>query len=257
MIRLHNLPRPIPLMIGLSLILGGCAQYQMNRNPQFSDMVVSADSIPEVNRIQIPLPEPLPIRIPQRAEAASLWQTNSTGFFGDQRASKVGDILTVLIEIDDKAALENASERESSGATELGFPSFFGYGGQIAAILPGGNSRDLPSGNIVDLSSGSSSAGSGSINRNEKINLKVAALIIQRLSNGNLVIAGRQEVRVNQELRELRVAGIIRPVDILMNNTVSYEKIAEARIAYGGRGQISRVQQPRYGSDLLEVVLPY
>ena len=107
------------------------------------------------------------------------------------------------------------------------------------------------------MESSSEASGQGTIKRNESIQLRVAALIIQLLPNGNFVIAGRQEVKVNAELRELRIAGIIRSMDLSLNNTISYEKVAEARIAYGGRGQLSVVQQPRYGQDFLEIILPY
>jgi flagellar L-ring protein precursor FlgH len=203
------------------------------------------------------MPPPEPKRVLRRGEGASLWSRGNTGFFADQRASKVGDILTVLIEIDDQAQLANATSRQRQGGTSLGFPTLFGYGTQIDKILPGVGPDDLPSGDIVDLSSTTQASGTGSINRKESISLKVAALVVQKLPNGNLVVAGRQEVKVNQELRELRVAGIIRPQDIQMNNTIPYDKIAEARIAYGGRGQLSRQQQRSYGEDAMDIILPY
>lgn len=244
------------LVMGL-LTLSACGSYQEHRNPQLSDIRLDEEIMPEAAVVQVPMPEPAPVHVPERAEAASLWQAGSTGFFGDHRASLVGDILTVEIEIDDEAELENESERSRSGGTEVGAPTFLGYGSKLDRILPGIDAEDLPTGDLIDLSSGSSSRGEGSIARNEKISLKVAAMIMRRLENGNLVIAGRQEVRVNNELRELRVAGIIRPVDVDMNNTIPYDKIAEARISYGGKGQISQVQQPRYGEDLLDVALPY
>ena len=237
--------------------LVACDQYKEHRNPEMSEIEVSAVSMPEANVVHVPMPEPEPVRIPQRAEASSLWQTGSTGFFGDHRASRVGDILTVLIEIDDEAELENESRRSRSSGNEIDGSTFLGYGSKLDAILPGINEDDLPTGSIIDLSSGSTSRGQGSIARNEKVSLKVAVMIIRRLANNNMVIAGRQEVKVNNELRELRVAGIIRPVDVDMSNAIPYEKIAEARISYGGKGQLSRVQTPRYGEDVLDVILPY
>ncbi len=112
-------------------------------------------------------------------------------------------------------------------------------------------------GNLVGLNSGSTSEGSGSIRRNEEIELKLASVITDVLPNGNLVIYGRQEVRVNFEVRELAIAGIVRPEDITSANTISYEKIAEARISYGGRGQITDVQQPRYGQQLYDIIFPF
>ncbi|MFG6082819.1 flagellar basal body L-ring protein FlgH [Paracoccus litorisediminis] len=241
----------------LSMGLTACTSYQETRNPTVSGIELSAASMPEAAVVSVPMPEPVRRTPPQRAEAASLWQSGNQGFFGDHRATRVGDILTVNIEIDDEAQLKNASSRSRSGEQGIDGSTMLGYEGKLGKILPGINQEDLPSGDLIDLSSSSASQGKGSINRNEKINLKVAAMIIQRLENGNLVIAGRQEVKVNSELRELRVAGIIRPVDIEMNNTIPYEKIAEARITYGGRGQISAVQKPRYGEDALEIALPY
>lgn len=239
-------------------MLSACASNNpFDRDPDLTGMVVDGNTIPE-SRVSVPMPAPEPARLAQRAEGTSLWQSGSRGFFGDRRATRVGDLLTIEIEIDDEADLRNQSERSRSSQTTVDDPEFFGYGDQINSVLPGVHSDDFPDGNpVVDLGSNSSASGDGSIARREEINLKIAALVIDELPNGNLVVAGRQEVKVNFELRELRVAGIIRPVDIQMNNTIPYEKIAEARIAYGGRGQLTRVQKPRYGSDALEVVLPY
>lgn len=235
-------------VVSFALIaLTGCDKNAFQRDPQMSDLTLNDQTMAEAGRVQVPMPDPEPYRAPTRAEAASLWQRGSRGFFGDQRASRVGDLLTVTIEIKDEAQLENESDRSRSSSTSVDTPSVLG-------LNVGGLVTD---GKLVNLNSESSDNGQGSIQRNETISLKIAALVTQKLPNGNFVIAGRQEVKVNHELRELRVAGIIRPVDIEMDNTVPYDKIAEARITYGGRGQLSKVQQPRYGSDALDVILPY
>ncbi|WP_425051062.1 flagellar basal body L-ring protein FlgH [Psychromarinibacter sp. S121] len=250
-------PKPAMTLTLAAFTLSACAAYKEHRDPELTSMVLDETTMPEVNTVYVPQPEPEPVRMPDRAEATSLWRTGSTGFFGDHRASRVGDILTVTIDIDDEAELENESRRSRSSGNEIDGSTFLGYESKLDAILPGINADDLPSGSIIDLSGESSSRGRGSIARNEKIKLKVAVMIIRRLGNGNLVIAGRQEVKVNSELRELRVAGIIRPVDVDMTNAIPYDKIAEARISYGGKGQLTRVQTPRYGEDMLDVVLPY
>ena len=245
------------VVIAATLAVAGCAKINENRNPETSPLVLNRNSMPEVATISIPMPEKAPFVAPQRAEASGLWSTSTRSFFGDNRAKQVGDILTVIIDIEDEADLSNQSERSRSSSQTAGSPTFFGYGGKIDRILPGISETDLPAGDIVDLNSTSGSSGEGTISRNETISLRVAATIIEALPNNNFVIAGRQEVMVNKELRELRIAGVVRPVDITLRNTISYDKIAEARIAYGGRGQISAVQQPRYGQDALEVILPY
>ncbi|KKL04350.1 hypothetical protein LCGC14_2616950, partial [marine sediment metagenome] len=224
-----------PLLLSMALLAGCSVSEVFDRDPEVSDVALTPATMPEVARVQVPMPPPEPPRKRERAEAASLWGGGgSDGFFADQRASEVGDILTIRIDIQDEARLSNSTDRSRSGGGSVGFPSFFGYGTQIDKILPGVGPEDLPTGDIVDLSAASQASGSGSIKRNETISLRVAALVVQKLPNGNLVVAGRQEVKVNQELRELRVAGIIRPEDVSRNNAIDYDKIAEARIAYGG-----------------------
>lgn len=243
-------PLPAPLHRALPVaclaLLAACAQINEHRDPEISGMDLTPDTMPEANVISVPMPEPTYEPPPQRAEAASLWKRGSGGFFGDHRAANVGDILTVVISISDEAELRNASDRSRSSGTQAGVDALLGI-----------DEAELPTDGIVDLSAQSSSAGSGRISRRETVNLRVAATIIKKLANGNLVVAGRQEVKVNNELRELRIAGIIRPVDIGMSNSIPYDRIAEARITYGGRGQLSRVQMPRYGEDALDVILPY
>lgn len=241
-----RVPRKVICALAATVALAGCGDPRdaFNRDPQVSDMSVVPGSIPEANFVQIPMPPPEQPRTFHRAEAASLWERGSSGFFADQRALRVGDILTIDIRIDDRAQLRNATQRNRSGSGSAGFPTLLGL-------------DNLPTGDIVDFGSSFEASGTGSIVRREAIDLKVAALVVQQLPNGNLVVAGRQEVKVNQELRELRIAGIIRPQDIRMNNTIPYEKVAEARITYGGRGQLSRQQQRGYGEDVMDVVLPY
>jgi len=164
-----------------------------------------------------------------------------------------GDILTVVIEIDDQAEFSNSSDRSRSAAQALAIPQLFGLPQRVDTVLPEGAS----SADAVSVNSNSSSTGNGSVRRNEKLTLRVAATIDNVLPNGVLSIIGQQEVRVNFELRELIVSGFVRPADISRMNEITYDKIASARISYGGRGQISDVQQPRVGQQFLEQILPF
>lgn len=201
----------------------------------------------------VSMPMPAPVAGSTKRKPNSLWQTGARAFFKDQRAGTVGDILTVMVKIDDKATLGNSSNRSRSNTRAANANAFLGYEASLHQILP----EAIRPGALVDLNSSNNTTGTGNITRGEEIELKVAAIITQVLPNGNLVLQGRQEVRVNFELRELEIAGVVRPEDINSDNTISYEKIAEARISYGGRGFASAVQQPHLGEQLLDVLWPF
>ena len=191
---------------------------------------------------------------PVRADAqASLWTGKPMSLVGDRRASTRGDILTVVIEIDDKAEIQNSSGRSRASSESVGMPQMMGIPQRINEILPEGASMD----ELASAKGASTFKGSGNISRRDKMTLRVAATVIETLPNGVLSIQGSQEVRVNYEVRELTVSGFVRPSDISRENEVAYDRIAGARISYGGRGQISDVQQPRYGQQLADIVLPY
>lgn len=192
-------------------------------------------------------------RLAEAPRPNSLWQSGSRSFFNDQRASGIGDILTVNIEIDDSAQLSNSSNRQRDASTSVGVSNFFGLEQTVGQLFNGAFDPE----NMIGADADSSQSGSGAINRAEKIELTVAAVIVDRLPNGNLVIAGRQEVRINGELRELTVSGVIRPEDVTSANTIDHTQIAEARISYGGRGQLSAIQRPSWGQRLADAVTPW
>lgn len=201
-----------------------------------------------------PISLPMPAPVEDIRQPASLWRQGSRAFFRDQRAGRIGDVLTVVINIDDEAQLQNATGRGRNSSESAALNSLLGYELQLGKLLP--NSSPNPA-SLVDANSDSSTNNNGTIDRSEQITLRVAALITQILPNGNLILRGRQEVRVNAELRELQVMGVIRPEDITSLNEVPYDKIAEARISYGGRGVISDVQQPRYGQEIYDILFPF
>ena len=198
-------------------------------------------------------PFPVSLEPAQPRDRASLWSGARGSLLGDRRAIQQGDILTVVIEINDKAEISNSTNRNRSGSESLAIPQLFGIPQRIDPSLPEGASL----GNAVSTNSSSASAGDGSVKRNEKLTLRVAATITGVLPNGVLQIVGRQEVRVNFEMRELLVTGYVRPEDISRQNEITYDKIASARISYGGRGQITDVQQPRIGQQIADIILPF
>ncbi|HTO40714.1 MAG TPA: flagellar basal body L-ring protein FlgH [Rhizomicrobium sp.] len=194
---------------------------------------------------------------PQQAPATqlsnSLWAPGARSFFRDPRASRVGDILTINVSIADAAKLSNTSTRARTNSDGANLTNLFGLEGQLTKILPPG--ADPLS--LVKMGSDTSNVGTGSVNRSESVNMTLAGIVTQVLPNGNLVVRGHQQVRVNNEMRDLNIAGIVRLEDITNANTIQLAQIAEARVSYGGQGQITDFQQPRYGSQLYDIVMPF
>ncbi len=237
----------------LLLAAGGCANT-IDRIAQIGEPpVMAAVANPTERPDYRPVTTPLPAPDQAPRLANSLWRPGAKAFFRDQRAARVGDILTVAVSIDDKADVANTTTRTRTADETLGIPNLFGLETQLGKVLP----EAVAPGALLGATGAGNFAGDGAVQRNETINLTVAAMVLQVLPNGNLVIQGRQEVRVNFEVRELTVAGIVRPEDISATNTIQHTQIAEARISYGGRGQITDVQQPRYGQQLLDIIAPF
>jgi flagellar L-ring protein FlgH len=183
-----------------------------------------------------------------RNPTQSMFVASAANLYGDQRITNVGDIITVNIQINDKATFGNATDRSQN--SKIGFETDWN-------LSTGSSSSGTPPSVTTDINSSSSTQGQGNIDRAEQIQVSVAAVVTEVLPNGNLVISGSQEVRVNYELRQLTVAGIVRPWDISRNNTISYDRIAEARISYGGRGRLTDVQQPNWGQQLYDRFRPF
>ena len=231
------------------VLLAGCSDLgQVGRAPEFTPLEGSYQ-----HHAMYSNPLPLDAEADTPTDEASLWTAGRSSLFGDRRAGRRGDIMTVVIEIDEKAEISNSSGRSRSGSQTMAVPQLFGIPQRIDENLPTGASMAT----AVATNSTSTFSGTGSVARNEKLTLRVAATVVEELPNGVLRIEGQQEVRVNNELRELIVTGYVRPADISRQNEITYDKIAGARISYGGRGQISEVQQPRYGQQITDILLPF
>ena len=237
-------------LIVLASLTGGCSSLERLRNLGEQPTLASIDNPttqPGYKPVHMPMPEPTPAIYNEN----SLWRSGSREFFKDQRAHQVGDILTVVVNITDTAKTSDETQRSRSNSEDSGITDFIGsktIKSPATAVLPG---------RLLTADGSASSDGKGSINRQEAVQTNVAAVVTQVLPNGNLVVEGKQELKVNFEIRELVVAGIVRPEDIQSDNTIDSTKIAEARIAYGGRGQITDVQQPRLGQQAMDVLLPF
>jgi flagellar L-ring protein precursor FlgH len=199
-----------------------------------------------------PLTMPMPAVQVVAPEPGSLWRAGSRAFFKDQRAAAVGDIITILVNVTDAADIKDDTQATKSGSETGGIANFFGLENKIPHTFAGATPSSL-----VNTSSSNGVNGTGEAKRSETVTLRVAGTVTQVLPNGNLVVAARQEMEVNRELRILTVTGVVRPEDIASDNTVLHDRLAEARIAYGGRGELTDVQSPRYGQELLDALLPF
>lgn len=237
------------IIFGVVLLTAACARLDhLGKPPSFTPTMNSTEQLAMLNP---GLPHSTTQDTPFRQ--ASLWSGGKQSLLGDRRAARRGDIMTVVIEIDEEAQISNSTSRSQDGSESLAIPDLFGIPQRLNRNLPEGASLDRAAG----LNSTSQSGGEGSVSRSEELTLRVAATVMQVLPNGVLEIQGSQEVRVNFELRELLVSGFVRPEDISRQNEITYDKIAAARISYGGRGQITDVQQPRIGQQLLDGLLPF
>jgi flagellar L-ring protein precursor FlgH len=239
----------IALCLGILVSTAGCSKLDhLGKPPSFTPIESSSEHQAMMNPGL-----PLTVDSARPVDRASLWSSGKQSLLGDRRAIQRGDIMTVVIEIDEEAKITNSTERSRSGSESLAIPQLFGLPQRINRSLPDGATLD----NAVSINSTGQSGGTGSVNRKEELTLRVAATVMQVMPNGVLEIQGSQEVRVNFEIRELLVSGFVRPEDISRQNEITYDKIAAARVSYGGRGQITDVQQPRIGQQVLDAVLPF
>lgn len=233
-------------------LMTGCATAdRLSKVGEAPAMSSISNPVTQENYQPVSLPMPAPLKVTR--EKNSLWQSDRVTFFKDQRASNIGDIITVLIDIKDQAELDNSTERKRTSTEGAGLDAMLGYEQSLNRVLP----QAVNGANLAQFDSNSNHKGEGKIDREDDIKMRMAALITQVLPNGNMVIHGKQEVLVNYEKRILAIDGVIRPEDIGVQNTVNYDQIAEARIIYGGEGQISDMQQPRYGQQIYDILFPF
>ncbi|HLY88028.1 MAG TPA: flagellar basal body L-ring protein FlgH [Acetobacteraceae bacterium] len=231
------------------LLLAGCGSLQrlseVGRPPA---MTPTSDPTKDPN--WRPVSMPMPYREPVPNEANALWRPGSRAFFKDQRAAQVGDIITILVSMNDTANVKDQTTNSRTSGATGSLQNFFG----METLLP--KTISDPS-KLLNVGSTNTQGGSGQIQRSETVTLRLAGVVTQVLPNGNLVVAARQEFRVNRELRELQVTGVVRPQDIASDNTVQHDRLAEARITYGGRGELTETQHTPWGQQLLNILSPF
>jgi flagellar L-ring protein FlgH len=242
----------LAMLCGIALGLPACGAADRLANigkPPDLSAITDPTATPGYKPVQMPMP---PVEHASFAPN-SLWRTGSRAFFKDQRARQVGDLVTVKVKVTDRAQLDNQTKRSRKAGEGFAAENAFGLETDVENFLAKGTKP----GALLKADSSGTSEGTGSIRRAEQLTTNVAAVVTQLLPNGNLVVEGKQEIRVNFEVREMIVAGVIRPEDIESDNTIESTKIAQARISYGGRGQITDVQQPRYGQQAMDILLPF
>ena len=244
--------RLFAVQLSAALLLTGCGALsrlsEVGRPPALTP---TAESTKEPN--WRPLTMPMPARETTPTEPNALWRTGSRAFFKDQRAAQVGDVITVVVSMTNSANIQDGTTATRTSADNGGMPNLLGVENLLPSLLP----KPINPASLVSVNSANSNVGAGQIQRSEAVTLRLAGVVTQVLPNGNLVVAARQEIEVNSELRVLSVTGVVRPQDIASDNTVTHDRMAEARITYGGRGQLTDIQTPRWGQQMMDIVLPF
>ncbi len=252
--RARRLPMLPGVLLAGTLLLTGCNTLEriegIGKTQEFTPVTNPTE---QANYRPISMPMPQPVATARQPN--SLWRVGSRTFFRDIRARTVGDIVTVVVDFRNRSAsLGGGLNRQQTDTTGAGLNSAGSlFGLDVQQALGGADPTTLFGANS-SLNSRRNATTNGTDAANQ---LRLAAVVMQTLPNGNMVIQGRQEFLVNYDMRELLVSGVIRPEDISSANTIEYDKIAEARIAYGGRGQVKDIAQPRYGTQLMDILLPF
>jgi flagellar L-ring protein precursor FlgH len=240
----------------MMLLLSSCSNTidklsRVGKAPEFAKIELPAMDVAPQDETKKHTQTEVTQRYAQRVN--SLWSPGSNNFFRNKHNWRVGDVIMVKVAITDSAKIDNSTQHSRKGAETVGIPNLMGLENTIAqAVSDKGDATSL-----IKTNNQHQHQGSGNISRKEDVRTEISALVTQIFPNGNLLIQGRQEVRVNNELREVTVAGIIRPKDISDANTIKSEQMAEARISYGGRGSVSDVQEPRIGNQVLDILSPF
>lgn len=239
------------LLLGL-LGLAACDTWDSFQKPPNISGPGTLDNIPVTEETARTIAAANVPPLPPAAQGA-LWRPGSKTFFRDPRARGIGDLVTVAVNLKEEAQFANQTKLDRKNANEIGLDKMFGLGSMITRAIPGLAGTDP----TLSISALGSTVGQGDIKRSENIVMNIAATVVQVLPNKNLEIAGSQEIRLNNELRQLQIRGIVRPEDIRSDNTITSEKIADARIQYGGRGVSSTLQRPSWGQDILNRLSPF
>jgi flagellar L-ring protein FlgH len=232
------------------LVLTGCESLRQRLADVGQHPAMSPSSNPTETPGYRPLSMPMPPPPPPPVSGDSLWRPGARSFFQDQRAAHIGDLITVVVAMNDSANWQNVTTTTRTSQESGGIPNLFGLENAMK------NSGMTPA-SLLSTTSSNGNTGNGQIQRNETTALRLAGVVTQVLPNGNLVVVASQEFRVNSELRVLTVSGVVRPQDIASDNTVTHDRMAEARISYGGRGTLTELQTPRWGQQMMDIFLPF
>lgn len=199
------------------------------------------------------IPKPIKSQ-PSLAEQASIWSDNSPSgwLFSDRKASRVNDVVTIKVVESATAEGKAATKLSKKNEVEAGITGLVGLEDILARYNP-----TMELGTMLGAKTDSNFAGSGETERSGKLIATITAVVTDVLSNGNLVIEGRKEIRVNDETQILIVTGIVRPDDISADNSILSSRIAQTKLSFEGKGVASRRQRPGWLSRFIDAVWPF
>jgi flagellar L-ring protein precursor FlgH len=183
-----------------------------------------------------------------RAQAKSLWTKNGAvrrSAISDPIAMAAGDIVTIIVE--ERQQIANSEDASYSKDQNLQFVL------EEFAITPD-ELRFLPQ---IDQSSSREWNGEASYNKDGRFEARIAVVVVDVQPNGNLVVEGRRRIQFDEEVKTMRVTGIVRPRDIASDNTVRSRNVANATLSYEGEGPLTRATNQGWLEVVIDFIWPF
>ncbi len=184
----------------------------------------------------------------------SIWNESYTSRLYDNmyRASRVGDTVMIVVAEASSALGSGSTKANKKTDHKASIDALGNVMTKLSKLLTGLNPANLISGKTE-----SKFQGEGETQRKGNLQAKISATVTHVLPNGNMVVRGDQHIKMNAEEQVLTVEGIIRPYDILPNNTVLSSSLADARIGYRGFGVVAEKQKPGWLVRVLDYIWPF
>jgi flagellar L-ring protein precursor FlgH len=214
--------------------------------------------IPPTAAMMPPAPPPgssAPYYNGQMTANPSLWPDEAQGafLFNDYRANQAMDIITIVINENNKGTKKADTDTKSEFDLIAGISEFFG----IETTKWTANNTSLNPAELINASTNTNFKGEGETGREGQLSGRISAVILEKLPNGLLRVEGTKIISINEEEEVLVISGLVRQRDIKATNEIDSSRVANVRIDFYGRGVIGEQQKPGWGARIFELVWPF